>query len=856
MKTATQRALAAVLLLFVVSPVSFPQSKVGGPDFLMPTWQLLSPAGEAVTFPGRPVDLRLGTGGRHVYVKDNRGIVVIERAGWRVVQELAFPKSGASLFGTALSQDGNRLYATTAGEQLFEAEIQDDGKLKWGRTIALPGPDKKKASHSLGLALSADGSTLYVCMSRNNALGVVDLKEGKLVKQIPVGVAPYAVVLAADGKHAFVSNWGGRHPAKGDKQAPSSGTPVAVDDRGIANDGTVGRVNLADGKMVSELTVGLHPNDMVLHPGSKRLFVANANSDTVSVVDSEAFRVSETINVRPSADLPFGSMPNALALSADGRKLYVANGGNNAVAVVHLDQGKAGSRVAGFIPTAWFPGALALDGNDLFVANVKGYGSRNEGKQQKGWSARNFLGVVSRVPLPDEKKLETWTAQVKKGDRHPEILKAHERSDTKVKPVPVPRKLGEPSVFEHVVYIIKENRTYDQMLGDLPKGNGDPKLCLYPRKITPNLHALAEQFVLLDNFYCNGVISSDGHAWATQGIAVPYLERSFGGWTRSYPSEDIDPLAIASSGLLWDSVILAGLSFRNYGEAVMSYPVPPKASFKEIFDDYEAKAGKIAFKHTVLIDPVKRFTCPDYPGWNMKIPDKIRADIFLRELAEFEKKGTFPNLTIVYLPQDHTSGRSKGMPTPNAHQADNDLALGRVVEGLSASKFWPKTCIFVVEDDPQDGIDHVDGHRSVGLVISPYTKRKAVVSKFYNQTGVIHTMQRILGLPPLTQQVALSPLMTECFADAADLTPFKALPASVPLDQLNPAPEKLKGKERVWAERSELLDLTGPDRADDDLMNRILWHAARGVDKAFPVEWAGAHGRGLKALGLRLEKGK
>lgn len=855
MRTAFGRTLAAFLLLLLPASVGFAQPVVGGPDMVMANWQLLNPVGEAVTFPGRPVDLRLRKDGKHAYVKDNRGIVVIERAGWRVVQELKFPDSGASLFGLAMSPDGKHLYATTADEQLFEAEIQDDGKLKWGRTIALPSPDKKKASHSLGIAISDDGATLYVCMSRNNTLGVVDLKSGKLTKQIPVGAAPYAVVLAGDGKQAFVSNWGGRHPGQGDKTAESSGTPVAVDDRGIVNNGTVGLVNLADGKMVRELMVGLHPNDMALDLGSKRLFVANANSDTVSVIDSETLRVSETINVRPAADLPFGSMPNALALSGDGRKLYVANGGNNAVAVVHLEPAKA-SRVAGFIPTAWFPGALALDGNELFIANVKGYGSRTEAKKQTGWSARNYLGVVSRVPIPDEKKLETWTAQVKQAGRVPEILLAQERAKSLTKPVPIPQKLGDPSVFEHVVYVIKENRTYDQMLGDLPQGNGDAKLCLYPRKITPNLHALAEQFVLLDNFYCNGVVSSDGHSWATQGIALPYLERSFGGWTRSYPYEEVDALAVSSGGYLWDSAILAGLSFRNYGESLVTDALPAKSTFKEIFEDDQAKARKITFKHNYTIEPLKRFTCPDYPGWNMKIPDKIRADIFLRELAEFEKKGSFPNLTIVYLPQDHTSGTTKAAPTPNAHQADNDLALGRVVEGLTHSKFWPKTCIFVVEDDPQDGIDHVDGHRSIALVISPYTKRKAVVSKFYNQTGVVHSMQRILGLPPLTQQVALSPLMTDCFTDKADLTPFDALPASVPLDLLNVAATKLNGKERVWAEKSESLDLSGPDRADDDLMNLILWHAARGVEEPYPSEWAGSHGRGLKALGLKLESRK
>jgi hypothetical protein len=417
----------------------------------------------------------------------------------------------------------------------------------------------------------------------------------------------------------------------------------------------------------------------------------------------------------------------------------------------------------------------------------------------------------------------------------------------------VPRRLGESSVFDHVVYIIKENRTYDQVFGDLPQGNADPSLCTFGREVTPNHHALAEEFVLLDNYYCNGVLSADGHAWAVEGYATDYLEKSFGGWARSYPFAGDDPLSFAATGFIWDHVLLHGLAFRNYGEMNKTTPQPNTARWPEIWEDYRAKTGKISFEHDIQIETLRRYSCPDAPGWNMRIPDAIRADVFLKEFAGYEQRGDWPNLILIYLPSDHTSGTSPGAPTPRAQVADNDLALGRIVERISQSRFWSKTCIFVNEDDPQNGFDHVDGHRSLCLVVSPYTKRGAVVSQFYNQTSVLHTLSRMLGIPPMNQLVALAPLMTDCFTSRPDFTPYQCRPNQIPLDEMNRDTAELRGDELHWALQSLEQEWDDVDRADEDTLNRILWHSVKGVDTPYPARFAGAHGRGLRKLGLTLD---
>jgi DNA-binding beta-propeller fold protein YncE len=853
----THRAITFVGVLIGLAcllPAACPQDNAvvgpaAGGGTLVPTGQLVRPAGQVIAYSGRPVDLALSANSKYLYVKDNTGLLVLDAASWKLQQRLPFTnKQGGSIHGLALSRDGKRLYATTAQNILFEAEVAGEGQLTWRRKITLAGPEGKGASHATGIALSKDGKRAFVCLSRNNSLGVVDLDVGKLSSSIPVGVAPYAVQLSADETIAYVSNWGGRRPKPGERTAPSSGTPTLVDSRGIASSGTVCRVDLKTGKMLEQVETGLHPAGLALSGDGKTLFVANANSDTVTLLETDKLRVLQSLPVRPDPALPFGSATNALALAQDGKTLFAANGGNNAVAVLGLREGRAS--VQGFIPAGWYPGAVVCDGKYLFIANVKGEGSRSKTPGKAGWGVYGYRGTVTRVPLPSSPVLAGYTKQVRADTRTPQILQALEKGSKSTQPVPVPARIGEPSVFEHVVYVVKENRTYDQVFGDLKQGNGDPKLCLFGRDVSPNHHALAERYVLLDNFYCNGVLSADGHSWATEGNVTDHLEKSFGGFTRSYTFGD-DPLTYSSSGFIWDGVLLSGRSFRNSGE-MRDTTVVGKKKFAEVWKDYRSGKNAVRFTHTVGIETLARFTAPDYPGWCLDVSDQQRMDAFLTEFREYEKKGRWLDFMIVHLPQDHTAGTSPDAPTPAACVADNDLAVGRLVEAISHSKFWKKTCIFIIEDDPQDGFDHIDGHRSTCLVISPYTKRKQVVSKFYNQTSVLHTMERILGLPALTQFDGRSPLMTDCFTDTPDFSTYKALPAKVPLDQMNRPLRELRGAAREWALKSLAQDLSHPDRVDDDTFNRILWYAVKG-EAPYPATLAGAHGRGLKALGLRLE---
>jgi len=549
--------------------------------------------------------------------------------------------------------------------------------------------------------------------------------------------------------------------------------------------------------------------------------------------------VLEQIGVRPDPALPFGSITNALALSPDERTLYAANGGNNALAVVRLSRG-APSTLAGFIPTGAFPGAIAVQGSRLFVANVKGEGSRGTSEGQQGWNSPRVRGSVSCIPEFDAATLAQWTERALRGARVPQAQRsAGSRARSGVRPRPVPQKPGEPSPIEHVVYVIKENRTYDQVFGDLPQGNGDPSLCVFGREVTPNQHALAESFVLLDNYYCNGVVSADGHQWATQGLVVDYVEKQFGGWTRSYDL-GTDALTYAANGFLWDAVLLRGLSFRNYGEFGFARIDEPQGTWFDV--QAAARAGSFRSSRQISIATLARYSAPDYPGWHMKISDQLRIDRFLAEFRAMEQSGDFPSFVIVYLPQDHTSGLDENAPTPRAHVADNDLAVGRLIEALSKSRFWPSIAVFVNEDDPQNGWDHVDGHRSTCLVVSPWAKRGVVLSRFHNQTSVLRTMGLILGLPPLSQQDAAARPMEECFTEEPDFTPFTALPNRIPLDEPNP---------KKNAPAAAAFDLSAPDRIDDDAFNRVIWYSVRG-DEPYPEQLSGAHGKGLGALGLEL----
>ena len=859
-------ALLAALVLVPVTawfPGALPDDRIPlkvGPQpdgtILVPTNQLLSPAGFQLLLPGRPTDLALNPDGSLLAVKNMDDIVLIRMQDRVVLQTLPIENGGQGFTGILFSPDGRKIYATDSEGRVLVAALSQGNTWQWQEPILLPGPGvdedvlpglkptdpARNPSSPGGMAADPERQELWVTLSRNNTVGVVDLKSGDLT-QIPVGMAPYTVLLGRDHK-AYVSNWAGRKPGPGDPAANSSGSRVLVNpETGIASSGTVSVVDTLTRTETTQIEVGLHPSGMAFNSDRSRLFVANANSDTVSVIDTSTDKVAETISVKAEGPLPFGSAPNALAVSSDDSTLWVANGTDNAICVVSLGipsaTGRAtgqGSRVKGCIPTGWYPSRVLPDERHgiLIVANTKGVGSRNPRTDRKGYNSHDHMGSLSFIPLPDDRELKRYSERVGKNNSMPQLLDRLAARPRKLAPRPVPERIGEPSVFKHVLYIIKENRTYDQIFGDLPQGDGDPSLVHFGRDVTPNHHTLAEQFVLLDNFYCSGVLSADGHQWSTEAYVTDYIEKSFGGFNRSYPYDGDDPMAFASSGFIWDKVLQKGLSFRDYGEFVQAHIEPPNATWSDVWQDYVQGTQKVTVRAGSEVERLRPFLAPTFIGFPSTVPDVYRAREFIRELKEFESRGDLPNFMIMLLPNDHTSGTRPGFPSPRAMVADNDLALGKIVEAVSRSRFWPETAIFVTEDDPQAGLDHVDGHRTVGLVISPYTRRGVVIHTNYNQVSMVRTMELILGLPHMNQLDLIADPMTDCFREKPDLRPFTALPNNIPLDEMNPPLQALEGARRYWAQKSMELDLDEVDRADEDTFNRILWHSVKGYDTPYP----------------------
>jgi YVTN family beta-propeller protein len=810
----------------------------------IPSRQILRAAGQQVQFAGRPVDLAFSPIRNAVYLKNMNNLVVVDTGSWTVTQTLSYPGSGASMHGITVSRDGSHVYVTGAGNELYEGLVATNGVVRFARTIALPA-----GSDPCGLALAATGTQAYVCLSIKNQLAVVNLATGVVSRTINVGIAPWDIVLSADGNTAYVSDWGGRTPGSSDLVALSAGSQVVVDSRGVAASGVVSFVDLTAGLETAEVATGLHPSDLELSPDGGSLYVANANSDTVTVIDTQARAVKETILIRPDPSFAYGSAADGLALSKDGQKLFVAMGGNNAIGVVELPNGQhTNSLLQGFLPTGWYPGAVLVDTNFIYVANVKGLGTRfSLVMTNQSWQVEAHLGTANKIPIPTADSLSKYTAQVFEDGRIPQIKQTQQPAHDGQVPVSVPARVGEPSVFQHVLYILKENKTYDQMFGDIPQGNGAPSLCIYPRLVSPNHHALAEQYVLLDNFYCQGVNSADGHSWSTEANNTDHLEKSFGGFSRSYTFGD-DPLTYSSTGFIWNNALQHGLTFRNYGE--MDYAEPsPAASWLKIYSDFTNHTHSIHYVQNIGVAALRPYSSTNVPGWNLEIPDVVRADGFIRELNAAQSNGVWAALHLLYLPNDHTGGS----PTPQAQVADNDLALGQVVEAVTRSTFATNTVIFVIEDDPQSGYDHVDGHRSLCLVISPYTKRRQVVSTFYNQAGVLHTMEQILGLPPMNQQDAMAPLMFDCFTNTPDFTAYAALTNNVPLAQGTGAAGQVSPKERYWAKKLRKMDFSKPDRIDEDVFNRYIWFTIKG-NASYPAKFVGGHGRGLKQLGLFLKR--
>jgi YVTN family beta-propeller protein len=858
-----------------------PVGRLGTNSYYTPANQILTPTGLQIQLPGmRPQALALSPDGRLLVTAGKKHeIVVLDPATGKILQRVPLPpepdnkatigmssqrvlepdlEGQLSFTGLVFSPDGSRIYLANVDGSIKVFRVEVTGRVKSLFTIPLSPVNTRlrKAEIPAGIAVSRDGKRLYVALNFSNRLAELDATNGRVLRLWDVGVAPYDVVLS--GEKIYVSNWGGRRPETGShsRTGPAGrGTVVRVDPvRHIASEGSVSVIALHGSKTggpgEKEILTGLHASAMVLSPNNRWLAVANAGSDAISVIDTRTDKIVETICARQNpADL-FGAQPNALAFAKSGKQLFACNGSQNAVAVFNFNPGK--SKLLGLIPVGWFPGAILSDArrHALYVANIKGLspGRPHPRTGSPEFNTHQYQGSVSLIKLPSRRELAGYTQAALANMRYPLIQQAALPPRPGQLPRPVPERVGEPSVFKHILYVIKENRTYDQVLGDMTEGNGDPSLCVFGARITTNQHKLAREFVLLDNTYCSGILSADGHQWTDTAVTTDYMEKSFCGFPRSYPDgmeeEDIDALAYSPAGFIWDNAIAHGKTLRDYGEFALTETQwkdsarrgAPK--FLDQYRDFLNGAGEINIRSRPAIESLRPYLVTNTVGWELTIPDVFRAAQFIKDLKEFERAGEFPNLAIICLPNDHTSGTKADFPTPEAHIADNDLALGRIVEAVSHSPFWAETCIFVIEDDPQNGWDHVSGYRTTAFVVSPYTRRGGVVSTQYNQTSILRTLELILGLPPMNQLDATATPMFDCFTNQPDFTPFTSVASNVPLDRMNPSPKSVSDPLlRKNAYASARLPLEKPDQCPEDTLNRIIWHSMKGSQAEYPA-WA------------------
>ncbi len=708
--------------------------------------------------------------------------------------------------GLAWAKDGKTLYVSggipLAHNDVLVFEKGADGAWSKTKTLALTGNDPKMTAVA-GLALSADGASLFVLNNSDGKLYTLDTASGKTLSTLAVGDHPIACTLN------------------------SAGTLLGIADLGGAEVVAVRVEDPAKPEIVSHLNTGAHPNDMALSTDD-RLFVSCGNADQVDVFDATNGQPIETIRTTLSPTAPSGSTPDAVAVSPDNKTLYVANADNNDVCVVDIsDHGKA--KVKGFIPTGWYPTAVKVspDGRKLIIGSGKGTGTGpNEVKlpinpdHPAGFvhHGHQLRGLLSFVDVPDDAKLAEYTRQVMANTPHTNSLLAEGAAPAATA---IPVHVGDRSPIKHILYIIKENRTYDQVFGDVAKGNGEPKLCLFGSDVTPNQHALADQFVLLDNLYCSGEVSQDGHPWSTSAIATDFTQRS---WVLGYSGKGntVDSTSVddPKAGFIWDACKRKGISYRTYGE----------------YEDHPSLAGH---SNQEFIGKVGPNIVPE--GRDME-----KADIYINEVKEMAAHGTVPSFAVMSLGEDHTAGTRPGAYAPKSMVGSNDQAIGKIVSFLSNSKLWKEFAVFIIEDDAQNGPDHIDSHRTMGLVISPYVKRGTVDSTLYTTASMLRTMELILGLPPLTQYDEAATPMFNSFTAKADLTPYSLVAPRIDLNVKNTALA-------YGAKESRAMDFTSYDKADEDTLNRILWHSIKGANTPMPAPVRSAH---LRANGSALRTAK
>ncbi|MEP6762779.1 MAG: bifunctional YncE family protein/alkaline phosphatase family protein [Gemmatimonadaceae bacterium] len=702
---------------------------------------------------------------------------------------------------------------------------------------------------------------LVLPLPADDKLVVLDANTNQVIRTVQLGVLPIAAAISDDGTVAWITVFGGPKPKINERSASQCCDPSAelirVSARGIAERGTVVRVDVEKGVVTHSLSVGLHPTSVAWNQSANRLYVANGNSDSISVIDTRTNTVIGGIGVSPFKERRIGLSPTALTLSPNGNTLYVALGGINAIAIYDVTARANGARglLRGMIPTGWYPSSIDIsnDGKTLAVGTLFGVGA-GDGKLH-GKAARYVFsehGSVNVIDVPNEAQLTAYTTGVAENNRLHLATSGYAESLAPRATVParaVPERPGEKSLIEHVVYIIKENRTYDQILGDIGKGASEPSLTMYGRDVTPNAHALSEQFVLLDHFFASGGNSADGHNWLTQAneTVYPMWPLYLG---RSYPSEGNDPLTYSSGGFLWEAAAAKGKHAVSFGEYAPA-PKPSKADVRtRLMNAYNDPAHTSAKMRETLrglynthseIPSLDKILVREYPGWTQEVPDIVKADVLFEHLKEWEAAKSMPELMLMILPNDHTEGTSANWCTPKACVADNDYALGKIVEKLSNSTFWKNMAILVVEDDAQDGVDHIDGHRTVAMVASPYARRGAIDSTFYSQPSMVKTIELMLGLPALSLFDLVATDMRNSFIgpeSPPDYTPYKALEPKQSLLETNLKVGDINGlnakERRDAATASARMNFREPDAAPTEKLNLILWHDAKGWTSKYP----------------------
>lgn len=796
------RSFVFLFLSFFICQLTFAQTAASLEQQLnksrvrLPNGWHLSPAGRMLPLGDFPLNIAVSKTQRFIAVTNNgqsvQSLQLIDPKAEKILHSIIIPKSW---YGLTFSEDEKFLYASGGNDNWILQYTIANNRLQLKDSIKLGAKWPAKISPA-GITLDDQAGLLYVVTKENNALYVVELRTKKIVHEEKLGYEAYACLLSKDKKELYISSWGG--------------------DQVIV-------FNTTTRSITSKIAVGDNPNELLLNKNGTLLFVANANDNSVSVIDIKQRKVLEVLNTALFPDAPTGSTANGLALSVNERTLYVANADNNSLAV--FDVSTAGrSRSKGFIPVGWYPTNIKVIGKKIFVANGKGFSSfanptgPNPSKPEQtvehhvgdtsvkvrsGYIGGLMKGTLSIIDEPADAALAVYSKAVYSNtpyNKEKEMNAAGEVGN------PIPMKVGASSPIKYVFYVIKENRTYDQVLGDVPQGNGDTGLVLFGEKITPNQHKLVKEFVLLDNFYADGEVSADGHNWSTSANATDFLEKnwvtSYGGRGGTYPGEGKRDVANPKKGFIWDYCKRAGVSYRTYGEF--------------------ADGGK------ANIPALENHFCPYFTGYNLSVPDTTRFSQWKREFDSLVAVNAVPQFNTVRFGNDHTEGQRTGRPTPFAHVADNDLAVGLFIEHLSNSPIWKDCAVFIVEDDAQNGADHVDAHRTTAYVAGPFVKRGFVDHTMYSTSSMLRTMELILGLPPMSQYDAAATPMWNSFTATPDYKPFVSLPANINLNERNT-------RNTASARLSNTFDFRKEDTIPDLIFSEIVWKAIKGEDSPMPA---------------------